>query len=70
MSILRGYGEFDIIVPGSGGKDSVYVAHQLRYKYNMNPLTVTWAPLEYTNIGWKNFQSLINSDFIIYFNVL
>ena len=54
-------GYWDVIVPSSGGKDSAYVAHQLRYKYNMNPLTVTWAPLEYTNIGWKNFQSLINS---------
>ena len=39
-------GKYDIIVPSSGGKDSGYVAHQLKHKYNMNPLTVTWSPLE------------------------
>jgi N-acetyl sugar amidotransferase len=54
-------GQFDVIVPSSGGKDSGIVAHQLKYKYNMNPLTVTWAPHVYTDIGWKNFQGLINS---------
>ncbi len=54
-------GYWDVIVPSSGGKDSAYVAHQLRYKYNMNPLTVTWAPLKYTDIGWSNLQSKINS---------
>ena len=29
----------------------------------MNPLTVTWSPLIYTNIGWKNFQSLRDTGF-------
>ena len=42
---------------GSGGKDSAYTAHILKYKYNMNPLTVTWAPHLYTDIGWKNFTN-------------
>ena len=41
--------------PGSGGKDSAFASHILKYKYNMNPLTVTWAPHLYTNIGWENF---------------
>ena len=31
-------GEFDVVVPGSGGKDSFFVAHQLKEKYGMNPL--------------------------------
>ena len=48
---------YDVIVPGSGGKDSGYTAHVLKYKYGMNPLTVTWAPHLYTDIGWKNFQN-------------
>ena len=47
-------GSFDVLVPSSGGKDSAYVAHQLKYQYNMNPLTVTWAPLKYTDIGKKS----------------
>jgi N-acetyl sugar amidotransferase len=50
-------GSFDVIVPGSGGKDSAYVSHQLKYRYGMNPLTVTWSPHVYTDIGWRNFQA-------------
>jgi N-acetyl sugar amidotransferase len=49
---------YDCIVPSSGGKDSSFTAHILKYKYNMNPLTVTWAPHIFTEPGWKNFQSL------------
>lgn len=45
---------YDCVVPGSGGKDSGYTAHILKYKYGMNPLTVTWAPHLYTDVGWKN----------------
>ena len=48
-------GAYDCLVPGSGGKDSCYAAHVLKYKYGMHPLTVTWPPLLYTEIGWKNF---------------
>jgi N-acetyl sugar amidotransferase len=48
---------YDVIVPGSGGKDSAFTAHILKYKYGMNPLTVTWAPHLYTQIGWENFQN-------------
>ena len=45
-----------IIVPSSHGKDSALVAHQLKHKYGMHPLTVTWAPFIYTRIGWLNFS--------------
>ncbi len=48
---------YDCVIPGSGGKDSAYTAHILKYKYGLNPLTVTWAPHLYTDIGWKNFQN-------------
>ena len=44
-------------MPGSGGKDSAFTAHILKYKYGMNPLTVTWAPHLYTDIGWHNFTN-------------
>jgi N-acetyl sugar amidotransferase len=53
-------GEYDCIIPGSGGKDSSYTAHILKYKYGLNPLTVTWAPHKYTEIGWKNFENWIH----------
>jgi N-acetyl sugar amidotransferase len=54
-------GSYDCIVPGSGGKDSCYAAHILKYKYGMRPLTVTWPPLLYTEIGWKNFRNWIEA---------
>lgn len=59
----RSDGSFDCLVPGSGGKDSFYTAHLLKYKYGMNPLTVTWAPHIYTEWGWRNFQRWIHSGF-------
>ena len=62
-------GSYDVIVPGSGGKDSAFASHILKYKYGMNPLTVTWAPHLYTDIGFKNFQEWIHTgghDNILY----
>lgn len=56
-------GRYDCLVPGSGGKDSVYAAHMLKTKYGMHPLTVTWAPHIYTEWGWKNFEAWIHSGF-------
>jgi len=54
-------GYYDCVVPGSGGKDSSFTAHILKYKYGMNPLTVTWSPHLYTDIGWKNMTSWIHN---------
>lgn len=59
----KGNGEYDVIVPCSGGKDGGFVAHQLKYKYGMNPLAVTWAPLKATDIGRSNLDAFIQSGF-------
>jgi|TARA_B110000444_G_C18779044_1_gene566476 N-acetyl sugar amidotransferase len=56
-------GSYDCIVPGSGGKDSAYQAHILKYKYKMNPLTITWPPILYTEYGYENWKNWINSGF-------
>lgn len=56
----RDDGSYDCIVGGSGGKDSAYQSHILKYKYGMHPLTVTWSPHLYTDIGWKNFQQWLH----------
>jgi N-acetyl sugar amidotransferase len=56
----RDDGSYDCIVGGSGGKDSAMQSHLLKYKYGMHPLTVTWSPHLYTDIGWKNFQNWIH----------
>jgi N-acetyl sugar amidotransferase len=60
LSKYRKKNGYDCVVPGSGGKDSAYTAHILKYKYKMNPLTVTWAPHLYTNIGWENFTNWVH----------
>lgn len=54
----KGNGEYDVIVPCSGGKDAAYIAHELKHKYHMNPLTVTWAPHLYTDVGFKNIHQM------------
>jgi N-acetyl sugar amidotransferase len=56
-------GRYDCLVPGSGGKDSFYAAHQLKYKFGMHPLTVTWAPHIYTDWGWRNHQAWMHAGF-------
>jgi hypothetical protein len=52
--------EYDCIVPGSGGKDSMYTTFMLKHKYKMNPLTVTQSPILPTTMGLKNFKSWID----------
>lgn len=52
-------GSYDCLVPGSGGKDSAYQAHVLKYKYGMNPLTYTWPPILYTEYGYNNWKNWI-----------
>ena len=52
-------GSYDCLIPGSGGKDSAYQAHILKYKYGMNPLTYTWPPIMYTDYGYKNWKNWI-----------
>ena len=56
-------GSYDCVVPGSGGKDSFVAAYRLKHEFGMNPLTVTWAPNMYTDVGWRNFSSWIRAGF-------
>ena len=56
----RNDGYYDCVVPGSGGKDSVFAAHILKSKYGMHPLTVTWPPLIYTDYGLDNFKAWLD----------
>ncbi len=56
----RNDGHYDCIVPGSGGKDSAFQAHVLKYKYGMHPLTITWPPILYTDYGYRNFRNWVD----------
>ena len=40
----KGILNMTVFVPWSGGKDSSYVAHQLKFKYGANRLLVTFSP--------------------------
>ena len=56
-------GSWDVLVPGSGGKDSAYVAWYLKEKLGMNPLSVTWAPSIPTDIGRENLYNFIQAGY-------
>lgn len=58
-------GWWDVIVPCSGGKDSGYVAHQLKHVHGMHPLCVCWSPFERTEIGRENYRSFNEAGFTI-----
>ena len=56
-------GNFDCIVPVSGGKDGSYVSYMLKHKYGMNPLAVTVRPALSLEIGDKNLYNFISSGY-------
>lgn len=56
-------GSFDCVVPVSGGKDGSYVAHTLKSRWGMNPLSVTIKPPLPTILGEENLQAFISSGF-------
>jgi N-acetyl sugar amidotransferase len=56
-------GNFDCVVPVSGGKDGSYVAHTLKHKYGMNPLCITVAPALSLDVGDQNLKNFIKSGF-------
>jgi N-acetyl sugar amidotransferase len=59
----RDDGGFDCVVPVSGGKDGSYVAHTLKHRFGMNPLSVTILPPLPTEIGDKNLRNFIGSGY-------
>ena len=56
-------GNYDCIVPVSGGKDGSYVAYNLKNKFDMNPLCITVTPPLPLELGEKNLKSFINSGY-------
>jgi len=59
----RDDGRYDVVVPGSGGKDSAMAAHILKHRYGMHPILVTWPPHLYTGVGRRNFEAWLNAGF-------
>jgi N-acetyl sugar amidotransferase len=59
----RNDGEFDCLVPCSGGKDGSYVAYNLKHKYGMNPLCVTITPALSLPLGDQNLRAFVESGY-------
>jgi N-acetyl sugar amidotransferase len=62
----RADGRYDVLVPGSGGKDSVRAAYEMKYKYGMNPLLVSWPPQLMTEMGRRNMEAWLDAGFACY----
>lgn len=56
-------GNFDCIVPVSGGKDGSYVSYNLKYKYGMSPPAVTVTPPLPSAVGERNLRAFIASGY-------
>lgn len=56
-------GPYDCIVPWSGGKDSSAIAYKLKHEFGLNPLLVTFSPLQPTEVGRHNREALLNAGF-------
>jgi len=56
-------GNWDCLVPWSGGKDSSSIAYKLKFEFGMNPLLVTFSPVIPNEIGNINRENLINIGF-------
>ena len=61
------HGEYDCIVPWSGGKDSSSIAYKLKYEFGMNPLLTTFSPLIPSTIGKINRDLLTDKGFDNYY---
>jgi len=72
--ILDGYRskdptKYDCVIPASGGKDSTCIAYVMKHEYEMNPLAVTFAPVMYTDPGFKNSENFrkMGIDHVIFY---
>ena len=59
----RNDGQFDCLVPVSGGKDGSYVAYKLKHKFGMNPLCVTVTPALALPLGDQNLRAFVESGY-------
>lgn len=49
---------YDCIIPVSGGKDSHYQTYVAKNEFGLNPLVVSFHPLDQTPLGRKNLENL------------
>lgn len=54
----RGKGEYDCLVPLSGGKDSIYLLYKLKVQYKLKILAFT-TNINIPDIAWKNIKNCV-----------
>ena len=59
----RGRGDYDCIVPWSGGKDSSSIAYKLKHDFGLRPLLTTFSPLIPNEIGLHNRKVMLDDGF-------
>ncbi|MBL4615613.1 MAG: N-acetyl sugar amidotransferase [Magnetovibrio sp.] len=55
--------DYDCVVPWSGGKDSSYIAHRLKFEFGLNPLLVTFSPLVPNSTSEYNREQMLKLGF-------
>ena len=55
---FRGKGDYDCIVPFSGGKDSTWQTYVMKKIHNLRTLAVTFDQFDQTDIGQENLEEL------------
>ena len=67
LTIIEPYrsrnGNYDCVVPWSGGKDSSAIAWRLKFEFGLNPLLVTFSPLIPNEVGVYNREQMIQAGF-------
>jgi hypothetical protein len=64
----RGRGEYDCLVPLSGGKDSIFLLHRLKVEYGLRVLAFT-TDINIPNIAWANIKLALDKlgvDHLVY----
>ena len=59
ISLHKGDGPYDCIIPVSGGKDSTYQVHYAVVELGLRPLLVTFNHLDNSQVGIRNLENLI-----------
>jgi N-acetyl sugar amidotransferase len=66
---FRGTGDYDCIVPFSGGKDSTYVLHRIMNHHKLKPLVVSWDHGFYRPGHMRNVERTLKklgADYLVF----
>lgn len=59
LQSCRGQGDYDCLVPLSGGKDSVYLIHKLKTEYGLRVLAHT-TDIDIGEVAWANIRRAVD----------